>query len=645
MNKNLIYTAIALCFYLQAIAQPKTEPKAELYRLQQKYPDQPALYTDFNEKITISVVDGKINIKRYVDKESMLLDDRAALYDEGSVSYSSLMYLSNIEAATLYPGEKRYKEIKVDEFKEKDRLGSSVFHDDIKEKKFSYPSLVKGAKRKLSLEYEIKDPYLLTSFHLQEYWPIEKAGLTIVCPADMEIGYKVFNSDSVNISFEKKIEKGKAIYTWHANDIKELDNENGSPGYLYYSPHIVYYIKSYTVDGKKQRLTESVDDLHSYYSKLIKDVNKETYAPLKKLVDSLTTGLTTDEQKTKTIFYWVKDHIKYIAFESGYAGFIPAEAKDVYETRYGDCKGMSSITTTMLNYAGVKAYLTWIGSRDLPYKYSENPTSGSDNHMIATVKLNGQYVFLDATSQNTPFGYPTGFIQDKEAIVHLADDKFEITTVPVVSPDKNVIRDSIAIEIGSDLKIKGTGQAVYTGYERDQILEILDDNTHGDNLTLLKSYFQKGNNKFILESYDESDAKDRDKPFSINYRFNVSDYILRSNNEIFVNMNFEKPFGKSSVEKDRETDIEYENKRHLSNIVELKIPAGYELSYLPPNDAQTTPEYSYSIRYEKKADKIILRTDVELNSLMLKKKDFKAWNDFINALKKNYTESVALRSK
>jgi hypothetical protein len=299
----------------------------------------------------------------------------------------------------------------------------------------------------------------------------------------------------------------------------------------------------------------------------------------------------------------------------------------------------------MLNYAGVKAYLTWIGSRDLPYKYSENPTSGSDNHMIATVKLNGQYVFLDATSQNTPFGYPTGFIQDKEAIVHLADDKFEITTVPVVSPDKNVIRDSIAIEIGTDLKIKGTGQAEYTGYERDQILEILDDNTHGDNLTVLKSYFQKGNNKFILESYDESDAKDRDKPFSINYRFNVSDYILRSNNEIFVNMNFEKPFGKSSVEKDRETDIEYENKRHLSDVVELKIPAGYELSYLPPNDSQTTPEYSYSIRYEKRGDKIILRTDVELNSLMLKKKDFKAWNDFINALKKNYTESVALRSK
>ncbi|HRG87777.1 MAG TPA: transglutaminase-like domain-containing protein [Chitinophagales bacterium] len=641
MKKLLFAILVLLGSHYMLVAQPK----ADLYRLQQKYPDQPALFTDVTEEIVINQVDGKLYIKMKIDKESMLLDDRAALYDEGRVSYSSLVSLSAIEASTLYPGEKRYKEIKVEEFKEKDRLGSSVFHDDIKEKKFSYPSLVKGAKRRLFIEYDIKDPYLLSSYQIQEYWPVEKSTLKIVCPADMEIGYKVFNGDSVNISYETKIEKGKAIHTWHTADIKPLESEAGSPGHLYYSPHIVYYIKSYNANGKKQKVIESVDDLHGYYSNLIKDVNKDTYTPLKKLADSLTTNLKTEEEKIKTVFYWVKDNIRYIAFESGYAGFIPAEAKDVYETRYGDCKGMSSIITTMLKYAGVTSYLTWIGSRELPYKYNDNPTSGSDDHMIAAVKLNGQYVFLDATSRNTPFGYPTAFIQGKEAIIHLAHDKYEVVTVPVLPASKNVIIDSSVVEITSDYKLTGKGQGYYTGYERNEMLEMLDDNTHADNIAVLKNYFQKGNNKFILESYEESDMKDRDRPFTINYKFNVSDYVLRSGNEIFINMNLEKPFGKSNVEKDRENDIEYDYKRHLTNIVVLKIPAGYELSYLPPNDSQTKDEYSYSIKYEKQGDTIILRTDVELNSLMLKKKDFKAWNDFINALKKNYTESVALKAR
>ncbi|HLP18659.1 MAG TPA: transglutaminase domain-containing protein [Chitinophagales bacterium] len=642
-RKHLNYLTGAVLLF--TAASVFAQPKSDLFRLQQKYPDQPAAYTDINEQININMVDGKPDITMSVDKESMLLDDRAALYDEGRVTYSSLVFLSGIEAATLYPADKRYKEIKVEEFKEKDRFSNSVFHDDVKEKKFSYPSLVKGAKRTLKLYYNVKDPYLLTAFLPQEYWPVENASLKIVCPADMEIGYRIFNGDSVKIDYETHIEKGKAIHTWKTANLKPMENEGGSPGHLYYTPHVVYYIKSYMANGKREKVLESVDDLHGYYTRLIKGINTETYTPLKKLVDSLTTNAKTEEQKIKKVYYWVKDNIKYIAFESGYAGFIPAEAKEVYEKRFGDCKGMSSIITTMLRYAGVTSYLTWIGSRELPYSYKENHTVGADDHMIAAVKLNGKYVFLDATSQDTPFGYPTAFIQGKEAIIHLSDDKYEITTVPVVPGTMNVNKDSVTVEITQGLKLTGEGYGEYTGFERNQMLNLLDDNTHGDNKAVLKSYFQKGSNKFILESYEQTDATDRDKPFGINYKFNVSDYILQSDKEIFVNMNLEKPFGKSSVEKDRQIDIEYDFQRQLTNTVVLKIPDGFELSYLPPDDSLTRDMFSYNIRYNHTGNTITLKTDIALNCLMLRKKDFNAWNDFVAALRKNYTESVALRSK
>jgi hypothetical protein len=646
MNRNhhFIFNC-SVAFLLLFLQNVVAQPKADLYRLQQKYADQSAVYTNIHQQINIELINGKFDIKMQVAKESMMLDEHAALYSEGSVSYSSLVFLSNIEAATLYPNEKHYKEIKVEEYKDKDRFSSSIFFDDVREKKFTYPSVTKGAKRKLLLHYDIKDPYLLTSFMLQEYIPAENITLTIVCPNNMEIGYKIFNDDSVKVAFETRKEKGKTIYEWKCNNVNAMESESGAPGHLYYMPHIVYYIKNYTIDGKKEKVLESVEDLHAYYSKLIKDVNTETYQPLKKLVDSLTANLTEDEQKVKAIYYWVKDNIKYIAFESGYEGFIPAQSKDIFEKRFGDCKGMASILTKMLDYANIPAYLTWIGTRDLPYSYYDNPTSGSDNHMIAAIKLKGSYIFLDGTSTNTPFGYPSQFIQGKEAIVHLPGNTYEIVKVPEVEDSLNVNIDSVMVEITSDLKLTGTGYSKYTGFERDEIIEMLDDHSREEKMTMLKNYFQKGSNKFMLENYTETNTFDRDKTLEIQYKFNLSDYLLQSGRELYINMNLEKIYSKSAIEKTRIYDIEYKYKHRISNTVVLKIPDGYELSYLPANDSLNNPLFSFSIRYKQSGSTVTLNTEVVLKCLSLYKKDFEVWNDFTARLRKNYAESVAFKAK
>lgn len=639
MLRSVFPLAIVMLLFGRMVAQPK----AELFALQQKYPDNPVIYTNVNELIDINVVEGKFDIKMNVNKESMLLDEHANRYSEGSITYSSLVYLSNLEASTLYPNEKRYKEIKVEKYKESDRFSDIAFYDDLKERKYTYPSLTKGAKRRFNATYQLKDPYLLTSFIIQDYIPVQNAFLKIVCPADMEIGYKIFNGDSVNVIYEVHKEKNKIIHEWKCSDIKKFESEGSNPGWLYYVPHIVYYIKSYTVNDKREKVIGSVDDLHVYYSKLIKGINDKTSESLKRLTDSLTANVSTDEQKVKAIYYWVKDNIKYIAFESGYEGFIPDSASAIFEKRYGDCKGMSSIITKMLDCANIPSYLTWIGTRSLPYHYAENPTSGADNHMIAAVKLNGDYVFLDGTSTTTPLGYPSLFTQGKEAIVHLADDKYDLVTVPEVSDSLNVNCDSVFVEITKELKLIGSGITRYTGFERDEVLEVLKDHSGEEKLTILKNYYQKGNNKFILDNYNELGASNRDTPYIIRYNFNVSDYVLQSGNEIFVNLNLEKPYSKKTVEKKRRLDLIFDYKQRVHNTVTIKIPEGYRVEYLPVNDSLEHELFAYSFRYSQTKNTVTLDTELRLKCLLLKKEYFEVWNDFIARLKKNYSESVTFR--
>lgn len=121
-----------------------------------------------------------------------------------------------------------------------------------------------------------------------------------------------------------------------------------------------------------------------------------------------------------------------MAFEDGLGGFIPREAKTICDRQYGDCKDMANITTTMLKMAGIPAYLTWIGTRSIPYRYAEVPCPMADNHMICTYMIDGTYYFLDATGKDTPLGTPTSMIQGKEAMIGLGAGKFEIITVPAV---------------------------------------------------------------------------------------------------------------------------------------------------------------------------------------------------------------------
>ena len=138
--------------------------------------------------------------------------------------------------------------------------------------------------------------------------------------------------------------------------------------------------------------------------------------------------------QAKALYNWVRNSIKYIAVEDGLGGFIPDNPSAVARKRFGDCKGMSCLLATMMRHAGLDAHECWIGTRDIPYTYTENYTPFVDNHMITAYKHNNTWYFLDATDEFIPFGYPSAFIQGKEALIGIDKENYVLETVPVMSP-------------------------------------------------------------------------------------------------------------------------------------------------------------------------------------------------------------------
>ena len=637
---NLKYLTLLFLFIITVSTAQYSE---EFHKYNAEFPDEQMIRLKSEKIISIKIVDGKINIQQENFEEDIYMNESASYGSKGSVSSSSFFELENLEASSFQYENGKYRESKVENFSNKDEINES-FYDDVKTHNFIYPKLKKGSKTSLKYTENIKDPRFLSSFYFGSFFPIVNNKVVIIADKEISLRFKEFNTENVDIAFSEREKKGQIIYTWELNNTEKYEYEESVPSYKNILPHIIPIINSYSVDGETVKVLEDVSDLYDWYYSLVKNINSEEIDKnLVKLVEEITAGKENDLEKVRAIYYWVQSNIKYIAYEYSLGGFIPRDANVVYKKKYGDCKDNSSILKEMLDIAGLKGNLTWVGTRTIPYTYNEVPTPVVDNHMILSYKYQDKIYFLDATGRFTPLDFPSSFIQGKEALVEDGKGKFEIVKIPVISADKNEYKDVSNIKILDD-KVTGTAQATLTGYKKVNYFNNLEnENTDTKIKEFYNARFRKGNNKFLIEEIKETNKFDYDKDLIVDYSFNIDNYVKKIGDEIYINLNLNKPLTYFKTEKDREYEIGYTYKQKFQYITQLDVPEGYEVDYLPENFSIANDFVTCTINYEQQENQIIYTQTVILDFLSLDIAQQKEVNQLIKKTDKAYKEIIVLK--
>lgn len=634
-----IYLVLFIGFFVFS-----TNAQNLLEEYKKQHPDFNELVLNDSQTYNFSIENNKLKVIQDNNYESVILTENGIQNNKESFSYSELVKLQSYDAYSVIFDNGKERKIKVTQTNEIQSGQSSVFYDNVKERQLIFPNLEAGAKKVYNYQTEFVDPFLLHKFLFGSHLPIKNSTLEIRTDKNINIGYKIFNDPSNSIQFSRTEKKGKWIYKWTLKDVKPIKFEGNSPGFLYVVPHINVYIKDYMVNNNKVEVLDDVKKLYAYYKGFTKNLNQTEDPALKAISLQITKNLTHDDDKVKAIFYWVKDNIKYIAFENGYEGFIPREASLIHERKFGDCKDMASIITAMAKYANVKnVFISWIGTREIPYSYDELPTPAVDNHMVALYKKGEEYIFLDATDKETLYGIPTAFIQGKEAL-YGEGDSYKIIPVPIVPAERNEILEQVKLKIEKD-KLVGLGKIEFNGYNRSRILLRIGDATNKTRFEMIKSLVLKGNNKFNLKDYTEENIKDRDKPYQINYNFDLGNYIVKVDKEMYVNLFLDKPLEKVIIEKDRSAKFEFEHLNYINAQYELDIPQNYMVKYLPKNFSLDNDYIKADIVYEVKNNTIFLNLSLKQKKLLLDKPDFELWNKMIKDLKNNYADTLILSAK
>lgn len=635
---------ISWCCILLSASFTNAQSVAEVLT---KFPGENAVILNSTRDTRIFIKDNQPVAEAREVTEILALDDKAnGIYNRYKIFHGSFEVISELEAYTKIPDGNKYKKIKVTDMKTESSTSSGIFFDDSKETVFDFPSMTKGSISTVSHTEFLTDAHLLIPFYFTSYMPVVNARFTVTCPNDMELKYLIRNNDQQQVQATQEKKGRQTVYTFTSSNLRFKDRYGDGPPRSYYEPHVIVRITSYKNEsGEKISFLSDVRDLYKWNYAFLKNVNTQESTLLKQLADSLTTNTNSDSEKAKNIYTWVQNHIKYVAFENGLEGFIPRQAVDVCTKRYGDCKDMASLLTALLKQAGLKAYFTWIGTRDIPYQYTDVPLPITDNHMICTVNIGDEWIFLDGTDPNCIYGIPSKAIQDKQAMIGLNENEYKLITVPIVSSEKNMVVDSTFISINSN-GITGKSSVYYKGYFGIDLYNSLLYRDEKDTKDYVKARLSKGSNKFIMNNYAVNKTNSTDKVVNLKSEFEIPDYSKKVADELYINMNLTKDNFASPIDTaKRKVGVDYDFLYQLKSYTILDLPKDFEVSYLPENHDFKNDLFAFNINYTVKDNKIIAEQQFKSECMMLQPNDFSKWNETVKAVVSQYKKQLVLKKK
>lgn len=637
MRIKLLLLTVLLPFTNLVTAQKNIDPTpeditlAKSLREKNDKSDVAIIASKENISFGLNSKEGKVTVNHSIDEKLMNINHRADIqkfefYDSQSEIESFDFKFRNDKKAMFYVKDEFYK-------------SDEMFYNDARVKYVNIDFPVQGYTYNYSMEKKYKDVKYFTSIYFNDEYPVINKKITIEVPSWLELEIREFNLKNFKISLNKTTEakNNSTKYVYSIENIPASLNEKNAPGPSYLYPHILIIAKSYTKDGKKHTLFNSTDDLYKWYKSLV-DSMKENPDLLKEKVTELTKNAKSDEEKIKNIYYWVQDNIRYIAFEDGIAGFKPDESQNVYQKRYGDCKGMANLTKQMLKIAGFDARLTWIGTKRIAYDYTI-PSLSVDNHMICTLFHNGKKYFLDGTEKYNSFGEYAERIQGKEVLIENGDT-FIVDKVPVASPFSNTETFTSVLKIESE-SLVGKTNTTYAGESRASFLYGFNNIRNNNKETALNNYLADGDNNHKISNVKTSDLTNRDGKLAIDYDIKLDNKVSAFDNEMYIDLDFKREFSKLDL-KDRKNDFEFPFKENYNAVIKLEIPAGYMVTKLPESLSVTTENYKVNINCQQVGREIVYSKSFEFKNGLLKSEEFADWNTVLAKVNKIYNEQITL---
>lgn len=537
-------------------------------------------------------------------------------YDESTKVNSFTVSIYNQYGALI-------KEIKSKDIQDESAVSDWQLYTDNRVKYYDY--VPTSYPYTISYQYhtQSKNTLLLEDWKVLDDFnvSVENNKYTLHNPQQLKIRYKKRNLSQLKIVKE---ETPTLLSFVLENPVKAIEKEPYAPAFqklipkVQIAPDEFHHEKTYGKTGDWQ-------NFGNWVHQLIRERN-DLPETTKSKIRTLTEGLSKRE-KVKKLYEYMQNKTRYIYVGIGIGGLQPFSAKEVDQLGYGDCKGLTNYMKNLLDAVAIPSYYTVIyGDANHKINIQEDFTDFEGNHVVLCVPIDNDTIWLENTSQKSPFNFLGDFTFDRKAL--LIDEKSSKIIRTQQFPIENNIQEVKAKIhfVNNTAKIKAT--RISKGLEYDQVY-FLDDLNSEKKKAIYKNHFDKIKN-IKINTIDLHNDKDR-IIYTENLDLEFPNSINTQQKTIIFNPNLLIHHPKLKKDYDRKFPMEIDWGFINTAEYEIQLPPHFQLDNLPEVQEISSEFGEYHLIFEQKEGKIILKRYYKLfqNNYPPEK-----YNDFVDFNKK-----------
>lgn len=468
---------------------------------------------------------------------------------------------------------------------------------------------------------------------------LSAASYTLTVPSGTELMYKS--------SMEPVKESGaKAdVYTWKAPTFPGYVYEHMMPSIFEKIPYLYVGPKSFTYSRTRGEQTDWQAAGMWLYD-LQKDVCVVPDA-LRAKVEQMTAGVSSDRQKIKILYEYLRQNTRYVSIQLGIGGLRPFPVEMVMNSGFGDCKALSVYMQALLSAAGIHSeYL--IVDTDRRNLLKDFYSVGQMNHAMLCVPMQKDTLWIECTNPRMPLGYRHDNIAGHEVVLvgPNGGQKVRVRPYPdslrrsVESVEVTLNADGSAHCVGSRHLVLDDAEA-YVGFssltEKTKFNAIMGANSLTPNNFKIVS---------VVDNFEDwvnmSDGEEYIPETDITYEFDAANYAKVTGDRIFLDLN---PFAKQ-VRADRKQRVnDYVRSRMIiiEDVVSLTLPEGYTVESLPESSTISSPFGTLQTSVVFADGKIDVVQTLTMNPGRFTAQEYDLYRTFAKDVTKAYSTRVVLR--
>lgn len=589
-----------------------------------------------DKKIEITILSQKSMIIK-TNKTLTVLNSKGLNNIDAIEYYDNSTKIKSIEATVYNSFGKEIKKIKRKDFKDQSVAdGFSVYSDNrvlfLDYTPIGYPFTIV-----YSSEIEtLNTAFIPTWFPIGNYYEsVQSSEISVKYIPELGFKYKERNFKEGVI---QKNENDSQI-TYAVQNLSAQKDEELSPNFLEKQPSVLFGLDNFFLEGVAGKAKTWKEFGNWVYNELLSSTETIPEATVQK-VKSLVGDEKDPIKKAKIIYDFLQERSRYVSVQLGIGGWKPMLAIDVDRLGYGDCKALTNYTRVLLKHVGVESYYTILYAGNHKRDVLEDFVSLQGNHAILSIPKEDGYIYLECTSQVSPFGFNGSFTDDRLALV-IKPNGSEIVKTTILTDKENFKKITGQCIINESGSLSGKIKVISNGlqYDREFVKERL---SREDQIKLYNNDFSSINNLKITKIKLNND-KDKIE-FTEEIEFEADNYAQNSNGKLIFALN--------TINQNNYVPKKYRNREYPFEIpkgftdedsIEIILPRGYEIEAFP-NGIEINSEFGfYKIEFiNVDSTKIICKRMYVLRKGLYDTDKYESYRKFKETVAKNDNSKIIL---